>query len=143
MKEKKISGDWYIALTHFITSGIVIMIFYVVAQYFLFFTENKMIYVNIIGSPLLFILGLILGVIYSAKYITKAYVIKNSQKIAKLSTIYWIFLGGIDRLYKFMNITNNEELKYVIIGFIFLIIESIIFYTFSKKYIKVSENNMF
>lgn len=135
MKEKKASADWYIAATHWLTSGFVIpLILGFVAIMVLAaiigsgasantFTVSVAI---IILTPIFFWLG----VMYSAKYLDKTYVIKNAQNIVLLSTVYLVVIGGGYRLYQFLQ-TGIFKDEYI--GFILGLLA---FYLASKKYIK-------
>lgn len=137
MIEKKQSEDWNIAVTHWLTSGLAIP-FVVGIIFFLGLTaifNNSETTGNIIGFIFLFFSPIIywLGVMYSARYINKKYFIKNSNKIAKLATIYILIIGGGYRLFQ---IINGSGLTLEHISFIPSVVA---FYIASKKYIRTSD----
>lgn len=138
MNEKKQSASWNIAATHWLTSGFVIpFILTFVIALILGFVFGKDIgegatliaVASIIYSPLVYWLG----VMYSARYVNKKYFIKDSNEIAKLSTIYLIVVGGGFRLFK---IINGSGLTVEHIGFILAVVA---FYIASKKYIHTTD----
>jgi hypothetical protein len=138
MNEKKQSASWYIAATHWLTSGFVvplilnILISLVLGLVFGGDLKNKITliaFVSIIFSPLIYWSG----VMYSARYINKKYIIKNSNEIANLATIYVLIVGGGYRLFQ---IIQGSGLTLEHISFILGVIA---FYIASKKYIQTSE----
>jgi hypothetical protein len=130
MKEKKVSADWYIAATHWLTTLITATVGSVL--FVLLFT--------ITGNPLIvFIASMIawpfmvwLGIIYSVRYLNKSYIIKNPNQIVILSTIYLVIVAGGFRLYEFMQ-TGVIQMEYIS-----FVVGVIIFYFLSKKYLKES-----
>lgn len=133
MKEKKKSSNWYIAATHYITAGF--------APSFLGGIAFSFIAVSLISSgvtneylfaflrALFFLIIIYLGVRYSASYLNKAYVIKDKNRVVNLATTYYIILNVIG-----LGILGRS-LTIAIIN----IVLAVLFYTFSKKYIKNSE----
>jgi len=137
MKEKKQSANWYIAATHYLTSGFavpfVMGLFLGIPVAFVIGKEN--ILLGVIVSSMIWFLGTWLGVIYSAKYLAKTYIIKDSNKIIKLSTIYLAVLGGLYRLDK---IDKGITTAYIVDIILFAVIVFIFYYS-SKKYIHNTE----
>ena len=142
MKEKKVSPDWYIAATHWLTAGFVIPFVAGVILGILLAAladNNITILLNVntflVVSTILDMVILWLGVIYASKYLEKTYVINNAKKIVMLATIYFIIIDGGFIVFKFVQsgVFNYEY----IIGFI---LKVVVFYLASKKYIK---NNSF
>jgi len=134
MKEKKISADWYIAATHWLTAGFAIPLiigFVAAIPLALFFAKEAIIFQ--ISISVLSILSVWLGVMYSASYVNKTYVIKNPLVIVKIATVYLVVIGGGLRLYEV------SQTKTVGIEFITFIIGVAVFYFTSKRYIKSSE----
>lgn len=134
MSERKQSASWYIAATHWLTSGFVIPLLFTLAISLILglifgkSLENKttlITFASIIYSPLIYWLG----IIYSARYINKKYFIKDGGEIAILSTLYLVVVGGGYRLFK---IINGSPLTIEHLGFLLVVI---IFYIASKKYI--------
>ncbi len=81
------------------------------------------------------------GVMYSANYLAKKYVVKDASKIVNLSTIYRIvFLlvfvgGGIFYAWTDPNYSSTDPMA-TTITVISTIISTAVFYAASKKYVK-------
>ncbi len=99
MKKRKKSANWYVAATHYLTAGFVVPFFV--------FLVSSLALIPLVASLDLLILeiatlvGMIflsiwLGVMYSARYLRKAYIIDEEakRKVVKLSTIYFAVLNG-------------------------------------------------
>ncbi|HBX49541.1 MAG: hypothetical protein UR66_C0004G0120 [Candidatus Moranbacteria bacterium GW2011_GWE1_35_17] len=135
MKEKKQSANWYIAATHYLTAGFAIpfVIGLIVGiPVFLILGKDEILLsnaVNLISAPII----VWLGVMYSAKYINKTYLIKDSQKIINLATIYLVIIaGGLNMRSAIMD--NFDVVS--ILGIVRVVAMAIVFYITSKKYIK-------
>ena len=132
MKEKKISAEWYVAATHWLTAGFaipfVLALLLGMPLAILLGDDNNILLDVAFG--ILNVIGIWLGVLYSSKYLDKTYVIKNANKIVILSTIFIILVGGGFRVYKFF---QSGVFSYEYIGFATGIV---IFYLASKKYVK-------
>src|SRR3989344_2696557 len=143
-KERKQSADWNIAVTHYLTAGFAIP-FLVGLAWFLI--------VRILGLQLgvimLYIFSLLLvviaiwgGVKYSADYLKKTYIIKNKDRIIKTATIYMVVLVLGYYLISFYmvrfrgGLISKTDLIYTGIS---IPIRIFLFYIFSKKYIKNTE----
>ena len=82
------------------------------------------------------ILSLWLSVMYSAKYLAKTYIIKNSDNIVRLATIYLtVFNGGFEliKLLKRIVLTSIIDLGFFVAGVT-------VFYMLSKKYVKNTDD---
>ena len=92
MKSKKEVSAWYAAATFYLTAGFVMPLIF------------SLIY-SLIVSPLVgegtidsilaivFVLfGIWIGIMYSARYIRKVYIIRDGKKIINLATIYLVVL---------------------------------------------------
>lgn len=130
MKQKKVSSNWYIATTHWLTSAFAIPLI----LGFIFLYIIGYIYINYkINMALLIVpfypLVYWLGAKYSASYLNRTYIIKDSNDIAKKATIIAVIIGGIYRLLQIMGgKITIEQLAFVL--------SMIAFYFASKKYIK-------
>ena len=138
MNEKKNSPNWNVAATHFLTAGFVMpFLVRLVAMAIVGALFSSLSFgVAYIIQLAVIILSVWLGVMYSAKYIYKKYVITNSNSIIGLSTAYTIVLQAI------LLITGisreggvNADTAYSVILSLVLILS---FYFFSKKYISAN-----
>ena len=132
-KCKKQHKDWYIAMTHYLTAGFAIpfvisVLTTPILTKLLASNGPVMYFANVIG-----IISVWLGVIYSASYINKTYIVKDKEKIAKLSTIFLIISTGSFML---INLLQDKTIGIDAISIVFFIVEVIVFYILSKKYIK-------
>ncbi len=138
MKEKKQAANWYVAFTHFLTSGFAIP-FLVGGLLVLLFWKFPSLEIGwlqyLIGLAVIW-----LGVLYSARYINKKYLIKDRDRVIILSTVYfsfWLVIlalpGGIVSVVK----TFSGKIPWEIIlnSIIIPIVQIVLFYVFSKKYI--------
>lgn len=149
MAEKKESKDWYIAMTHWLTSGFAIpllvglvvglpvTVLIGVVMGMMGMSEDVALKFAVFVVPITWlavgVLGIWLGVKYSARYLAKTYIIRDSQKIVKLATIYLAVLGGIWRL---IGLVRNGFALEAILSLVFFAVIVYLFYTFSKKYVK-------
>jgi len=133
MKGKKETADWYVAITHWLTSGLaipfLISLIVTVPISKLIGKENQILY--IISASIISIFGIWLGVIYSAHYLDKKYIIKNAQKITILSTI---FLSVVNGVYFIFTLLQNSFTTFII-KVLFFVLEIFVFYFVSKRYI--------
>lgn len=139
MNEKKQSANWNIAAIHWLISGFVIplilnltislVLVLVFGEDFIKKNMTLAASASILYSPLISWLS----VMYSARYVNKKYIIKNSNEIAKLATLYLVIVGGGFRIFQ---IIGGSGLSVELIGFVLAII---VFYIASKKYIRTSD----
>jgi hypothetical protein len=139
MKEKKQSKDWYIAATHWLTSGFAIpfLMTLIIGIPLVILIGEKNIIPLVIASQIVYFFSIWLGIIYSSKYITKTYIVNDKDKIANLSTIYLIVLGGGFRIYNLL--TKGMDIEFIInaCGFVVVVL---IFHILSKKYLRNTES---
>ena len=137
--KKKQSKDWYIATTYMVTAsfGVPFLILLPV----LIGAAHSV--VHAIIMLIATFLSIWLGTVHAAEYINKAYIIKDSNKIAKLATIYFgIWNGGITLLGLIALSLTLPASVFIISMIIFVVLLSIeiyFYYTLSKKYIKNTE----
>jgi len=130
MKERKKSVNWYIAATHFLTAGFAIPFLGALV----IGVALDIAGVNIIGTIgdivnlLIKTVLLFLGVIYSARYLNKTYVIENANSVINFSTIYSAVLNVIALFF----FSTSENFTVNIVGSILLVV---VFYFGSKKYV--------
>jgi hypothetical protein len=136
MKEKKQSANWYIAVTHYLTSGLAIPFVINLALGFplvAIFAGNML--ALQISIVLVGLLAIWLGVKYSAWYINKTYIVENFSKVVNISTIYFVVLKMGWTLLSMPKVINNNYLIQVL----FAIINCVVFYLLSKKYLNNTE----
>ena len=147
MKEKNKSSNWYIAATHYITAGFAIpFIIYLIATVLL-----RALSLSFLSNILLLtlfllivrILAIWLGTMYSANYLGKAYIIEDKNKITNLATIYFVVLNLGYLLFQISSsrgiiggALSGTDIAYSFLSFV---IAAVLFYVFSKKYVKNSE----
>jgi hypothetical protein len=136
MKEKKISPNWYIAATHWLTSGFVIplLIVFVVGipLSLLIGDQSPVVYVILIAA--IQILSVWLGIMYSSKYVARTYIVSNKEKVASLATIYLVVIG---LLFRSSDYIRNPGMDFArTTDWVMFAIMAILFYILSKKYIK-------
>ncbi len=142
---KKQSSNWYIAATHYLTAGFAVPLLLGFLASFLalmipFFTAGIG---KVLFEFILLVLGLWLGVMYSARYLKKIYIItsKNKQRIVNLATIYFVVLRLIFYIYGFLLIIAKIRISGGIITdlllniLVFVVISGALFYYLSRKYI--------
>lgn len=135
MKEKKQSKDWYIAATHYLTAGFIMPLFTgAIGTAIITLIGGDSVALAFIVIEATWLLGIWLGTMYSAKYVNKTYVIKDSDNVAKLATIYLGILAGGYQLYNLLKEISTAS----IMNILFFIGGIIVFYILSKKYIKNS-----
>ena len=124
---RKQSANWYIAATHYLTAGFVIPILTIlILGLFIGFLPILSPIVSGLFYFVVIALAVWLGVIYSANFLKKTYIVKNKDKIVNLSTIYLIILG----------IIGLTVFGFSIFDCIILAIMAVVFYLGSRRYIE-------
>ena len=146
MAQKK-SSNWYIAATHYLTAGFAIPFVIGLIASFLIRAGAP----AFLSAPLLLmvfllvirVLSIWLGIKYSANYLKKAYIIEDKDKIVNLATTYFVvlnfgyFLVQIFSSNKFIGRgLAGADTAYSLVE---IIIAVVLFYIFSKKYIRNTE----
>lgn len=143
MSEKKKSADWYVAATHYIivtTIGVIVSFLISIVRVIMPLLAG--IGLTIV-SLIIGVLGLWIGVMYSAKYIKNHYIVEDKTKIINLATIYLVVFSIVFNIGYVLvgEITGvklpGSDTAYSILS---LITSAVLFYVFSKKYIKNTEN---
>jgi hypothetical protein len=139
MKETKKSANWYIAATHLLTAGIAppflvnIVVNIIVRS--LNITSLIILYPILIIS---YILAIWLGVLYSANYLKKTYVIENKEAIVNLSSIYLV-VGYIALMFIVIISGRWAGLLWFVLKVVSSIICVALFYFLSMKYVSNTE----
>lgn len=132
MKEKKESTNWYIAVIHLLMSTVIGFIIMMVISFFIglpLINFDKLTF-HLISFYFITPVGFWFGIMYSAKYLNKKYIIKNAHELIRLSLIFMIILAGGYKLYQI--ITSGFGLGQLTS----FVIALTIFYFASKKYIR-------
>jgi|AntAceMinimDraft_16_1070373.scaffolds.fasta_scaffold24483_2 hypothetical protein len=90
MKQKKEVSIWYAAATFYLTAGFIVPL---VAAFIYGFLVSSFMAEGILDTVLSIIFSVIsiwLGVMYAARYIRKAYIIKDRKKLINLATTYLV-----------------------------------------------------
>jgi hypothetical protein len=137
MKERKKSANWYIAATHYLTSGFAIPFLIALA---ITFIVNLLPVLKTAVSTFFFrlivinILAFWLGVMYSAGYLKRTYIMENGVKIVNLSTAYLVVLNVAYILFQVLSGKMiGSAITYTLIQFI---VSATLFYVFSRKYLR-------
>ncbi len=88
-KSPKISSKWNIAATHYLTAGFAMPIIINLLVGIIFDNPGNII---VIGS---WLLGIIAGVIYSARYVRKTYIIKDVVAISRITVLYNVVIYSL------------------------------------------------
>jgi len=142
---KKQKSNWYIAATHYLTAGFVVPLILGLLASFL--ASMIPIFNTGIGKTLFqfvfLVLAIWLGVMYSARYLKKAYIItpESKQRIALLATIYFVVLrlgyyicGFVWAMTK-IRVDAGMVMNFLLDVLIFAAVSGALFYYFSRKYI--------
>ena len=136
MKERKQSSSWYIAATHYLTAGFAIpLIVNIIAAFtvvpFLVSTGSPI--VVFAGTLAIGLIAIWFGVMYSANYVKKTYIILDPKRVVKFSTEYLIVvLGGI---LVFFQMAQGVTIEGVISSAINLAVVVAVFNFASTKYL--------
>lgn len=140
MKERKKSANWYIAATHYLTSGFAIpfLIALVITFIVILLPALKTAVLTFLFRLIVInILAIWLGVMYSARYLKKTYIIENEVNIVNLSTTYLVVLNVVYILFQvFYGKIIGSAITYTFIKFI---VRAILFYVFSRRYLADTE----
>jgi hypothetical protein len=133
MGKRKKSANWYVAATHYLTSGFVapFLIFLVSSFTIIPLASNfNSTILNVIVYAIIFIISIWLGIMHSSRYLRNAYIIteKSKDKIVNLSTIYFVIFSG-----------GFSALAAGPFSLIFFALLAFIFYKLSYKYINANE----
>jgi len=134
MKEKKEVSIWYASATFYLTAGFA-MPFIAGIIYDLFI--SRFIGGETLSNIVSIVFGLIgiwIGIVYAAKYIKKAYIIRDAKKLVNISTIYLIILPFIllIGIYLFSGTFGIGPIAVIIT----IAIRAAIFYPLSRFYVK-------
>jgi len=132
MKDKKQSSNWYIAATHLLTTALLAALIWFFPYAILVNEDTPAII--LFSMKMFWVLLLWISVIYSAKYLSKTYIIKNSKSVAITSTAYLATLTAFG-IYVGLSAGSLSLLDFII-----YVIAVIGFYIQSKKYIKNNDN---
>lgn len=136
MKEKKKSSNWFIAATHYLTAGFAIPFLIGIVANFILIPLIKLgsITLLMLFAWVVKILAIWLGIMYSANYLKKTYIIDDKEKIVNLSTIYFVVLNvGYTLIQIIIGKIVGSDIAYFLL---FVIVASFLFYLFSKKHIQ-------
>jgi len=140
MKERKKSSNWYIAATHFLTAGF--------APSFLVNIAVSIIVrsLNITSPIILYPVGIIscllaiwVGVLYSANYLKKTYIIEKKESIVNLSSVYYVLLGIVAMGFIIFTSGKGGGLFSIVYSIVFITIQIALFYFLSMKYVSNTE----
>jgi hypothetical protein len=139
---KKESAAWNVAATHFLTAGFLIP---VVTSFIVSFVVNAMgLTAGSLGSQLIsrlvWLVSIWFGVMYSARYLARKYVVSDARKITRLSTTYYVVIA-IFLIGGFMLLgASNPDIAFDVSGttitIVTVVIAIVLFYIASTKYIK-------
>jgi len=135
MREKKTPRTWYLAITHFLTSWLIIPFLFGVI--FLLITSVPSVSEVVAGNLFLVlsqavgIIGIWVGTIYSSKFIHHRYNIQEPQKVLLLSSSLAAILALISVLFFF--ISEDAVFTDVLISAAAEIVAVSVFYYVSKK----------
>ena len=153
---KKIYASWNLAATHFLTTAFmntILKVFFIILITAIL-PKGALIIISIF---LAYIIAIWIAVFLSTKYINKKYLVTNSASVVNLSSIYalLLFLLYSFVLYRFDQIIFVKIIKLfsiatidlpiqgtstdIMIKIVLPVIIFILFYLFSKKFIKNSE----
>jgi hypothetical protein len=137
--KRKVKADWYIAITHWLTSSImtfvlslilILILSVLIPLFFRSLNISALHNIFVIFYMIVYPTAMWFAVKYSAKYLNKTYVIKDANNIIKLSTIFIIILGiGV----RIGTIISAKTVNFEDFAFVLAIIS---FYFASKKYVK-------
>lgn len=142
---KKQSSNWYIAATHYLTAGFVAPLLLGFLASFL--TSMIPLFAAGIGKVLFefifLVLAIWLGIIYSARYLKKTYVItsESKQRVVNLATIYFVVLRLIFYMFGFLwaitkiRVSGGMITDFLLNLFVLVVLGGTLFYYLSRKYI--------
>lgn len=136
MKEPKKSANWYIAATHFLTAGFAIPL--IGSLIFGFIIAPLLVRIDSVllvaaSSLIITALAVWFGVMYSARYLKRTYIIEDKGKIVRFSIAYLIVLSiGFLLLQIFLGKPGDMDILFNISN---LGLRAVLFYVASNKYI--------
>lgn len=137
MKKKKKIKDWQIALVYWLLAGVPAPFLFsaIFGHIVKGIAENfgVIVWLAILGEAVKFFLVWI-SIIYSAKFITKTFIIKDSENIAKISTI---FLCVVLFVFRVIFFDSSDIMNYIFssMHLISLLVIIPFFYFFSRNQI--------
>jgi hypothetical protein len=139
-KKKKQAPEWQIAFLHWLFAGFVMPFLFsgIFGHIVKGIVENfgVIVWFAILGEAVKFFI-IWVSIVYSGKFLTKTFIIKDKEKIVRLATIYlFVVVGGFRLLF----FKSSDVINYV---FSFMHIISLLvivpfFYGLSRNYIKNS-----
>lgn len=141
MKKKQQTKDWQIALVHWMLAGVPApFLFSAIFGHIVKGIANNfgmIVWLAILGEAVKFFL-IWISIIYSAKFITKTFIIKDNINIVRISTTYLCIFLAIFRIIFF---DSSSIMNYIFssMHLISLLVIIPFFYFFSKNQIGVDE----
>ncbi len=142
MENLKTSSNVWIGFRHFIVAGLAAPILLNLILLALGFTIFPGI-INLTGiigaSTIISIIGLVLGVLYSVRYLKKTFIISSPNSIINISLIWFIVFELLFTLYPYLtgSVETAQSFKDTLtFQFINVIILSASFYILNKTFLK-------
>lgn len=137
MKEKRKAASWYIAATHYLTALVAVPFPFGILMAFVIMpllASFPVLLIRVV-QLLVLIFAIWLGVMYSARYIKKNYIIKDKVSVIQSATMYLVVLhlGYVVIQFSTGNIAE-ADLIYSIVRIVIIVP---LFYFWSKKYIDI------
>ena len=141
---KKKSSNWYIAATHYLTAGFVVPLLLGFLASFLasiipLFTAGIG---KVLFGFIFLVLAIWLGIMYSAKYLKRTYIITSEDKsrIVSLATMYFVVLRLTLYAFGFLWVITKIRIDFgmimeFLLDVVFVAIGGALFYYLSRKYI--------
>jgi hypothetical protein len=135
MKEKKSKSNWYIAAVHYLIAGVIapfllsLVFVFLIVPFFKIQSKPLM----ILFSSGFRIFAIWVGVMSSAGYLAENYTIKDKKSVVNFATIYFFVLSGVSAIDSIIDKSiTGINLIYSLVAIVVL---TVLFYIFSKKYI--------
>ena len=132
--DKKQSSNWYIAVAHFLTTGLVALGINVVFWVIFNATVSSMSalpYTALnLGVP---VIAVVLGALYSARYVAKTYLLPSPESVVKISSFIFILIPAVVVGAVMLMAESVGTGAIAVWGQI--VVSAVLFYVLSKKYI--------
>ena len=134
-KDRTVSTTWYIAATHFLTAGFAVPF---IATVLVGFVLDRTIPGSLTAGLITLVVSVIavwFGVIYSARYFEKAYIIPNPTSVIKYAVGYYVGLYVLEMVGLLLISRDSMDWQATGLQTLSWLLSLAVFYVASKKFL--------
>ena len=141
MPELKIKSNTYLGFIHFLIGGLLVPVIFGIITNPIISVAIKNNSTSMYVGFVIGLIGIWLGVLFSAKLLLKKYVLSNPVKVAGIATTYYVILSAFFSLALasvIVKVPGGSEALYqkdFVVNLVLSVIQFFVFYWISKNYL--------